>query len=211
MLIDLHCHEKTYSPCSNAALEDMVAEAKRKKLDAFCITDHDCLGLRERAHELSKVVNYPILVGVEIYTYEGDMVVFGLETVPDKRVHLHELLELIRRVKGVCVSAHPYRSNMRGLRDNLSVLKDYADIAGVEVRNGRTDLEANELARCRSKELSLFMTGGSDAHEINEVGCCATWLPESVTNETELIDALRRGASKAAVYKNGFYQVVETI
>ena len=210
MLIDLHCHEKTNSPCSNASLSEIAVEAQRKGLDAVCITDHDSLGLRESAHTFSKTIHYPIMVGTEIYTFEGDLIVFGLEHVPTRRPHLLELLELVCSVHGVCFSAHPYRSNQRGLRSFVSVLKDYKDIVGIEIRNGRTDSTANQTAELRCRELGLFAVGGSDGHEATEVGCCATWLPGQVHDEAALVKALRSGTSKAAVYQNGHYKLVET-
>lgn len=130
MLIDLHCHEKTNSPCSNASLSEIAVEAQRKGLDAVCITDHDSLGLRESAHTFSKTIHYPIMVGTEIYTFEGDLIVFGLEHVPTRRPHLLELLELVRSVHGVCFSAHPYRSNQRGLRTLWNTRTDYSQTSG---------------------------------------------------------------------------------
>ena len=209
MWIDLHCHEQTYSSCSHVALADMVREAKRKGLDAMCITDHDSMGLRQTAAAFSKESGYPIFIGTEVYTFEGDILVFGLEQTPDRRLHLEELLQLVRRAGGVCIAAHPFRSNMRGIRENLAVLKDYADIAGVEIRNGRTTPEENQLAAARCRELGLFATGGSDGHTEAEIGDCATWLPETVKNEAELVHALRLGKSRAAVYQNGEFHIVE--
>ena len=47
MFIDLHMHEKNYSLDSHLSLEEMVAIAKKRGLDAICITDHDSMGLKE--------------------------------------------------------------------------------------------------------------------------------------------------------------------
>lgn len=206
MIIDLHCHEKTFSPCSHVSLTNMVEEAKKKGLDAFCITDHDSLGLREAAHSYSEVCGYPIFVGTELYTFEGDVVVFGLQEAPVARMHLFELLDLVRDIHGFCFSAHPYRSNLRGLQDHIFDLKSYADVAGIEIVNGRTDHAANLKAEQICRELGLFQVGGSDAHEADEVGNCATWLPGGIQTEYDLIQALRSGKSKAVVYENGFFR-----
>ena len=65
MFIDLHMHEKTCSKDSFLALDEMVELAKKRGLDAICITDHDSMGLREYAEEYSKRIGFPIFVGVE--------------------------------------------------------------------------------------------------------------------------------------------------
>ena len=41
MFIDLHMHEMRNSGDSFLALEEIVEIAKKKGLDAICITDHD--------------------------------------------------------------------------------------------------------------------------------------------------------------------------
>ena len=210
MIVDLHCHEKTNSPCSHISLEEIVSEAQLKGLDAVCITDHDTLALREKAHAYSVKVGYPIFVGVEIYTYEGDVVVFGLDRMPAERPHADELFEMVRCCGGVCFCAHPYRRNRRGLMEHLAIVGDFTDVAGVEVRNGRTDSEANERADAQCAALAAFAVGGSDAHEVGEVGKCATLLPGEVRDEPSLIAALRSGKSIAVVYENGEYHAVNT-
>lgn len=55
MLVDMHLHECTYSTDSFLHLEEIVSIARQKGLDAICITDHDSMGLRERAEAASGV------------------------------------------------------------------------------------------------------------------------------------------------------------
>lgn len=210
VIVDLHCHEKTYSPCSRLNLEEIVFEARRKGLDAVCITDHDTLALRETAHAYSFKTSFPIFVGVEIYTYEGDIVVFGLNEMPAGRLHAEELFDLVRRCGGVCFCAHPYRSNRRGLLEHLTLVRQYTDVAGVEIRNGRTDADANARAEAECRKMAAFAVGGSDAHAAGEVGCCATWLPGEINDEAALIAALRSGKSAAMVFGNGSYHAVNS-
>ena len=49
MLIDLHLHVLPHSTDSFLSLEGAVLKAKERGLDAICVTDHDSMGLRERA------------------------------------------------------------------------------------------------------------------------------------------------------------------
>lgn len=81
MIIDFHVHEKTYSYDSEMALEDIIDQAKKIGLDAVCITDHDSINIKEKAQKIGKEKNFLVLVGAEILTYEGDLLVFGLDTI----------------------------------------------------------------------------------------------------------------------------------
>lgn len=64
MFIDLHMHEMRYSKDSHLSLEEMVTIAKRRGLDAICITDHESMGLREFAAEYSVKTGFPIFVAL---------------------------------------------------------------------------------------------------------------------------------------------------
>jgi hypothetical protein len=43
------------------------------------------------------------------------------------------------------------------------------------------------------ERLSLPGTGGSDAHQVHEIGMCLTLFENEVTNEEELIREIRAG------------------
>ena len=79
MIIDMHMHEMRYSGDSFLKLENMVEIAKRRGLDGICITDHDSMGLKEFAAEYSRKTGFPIFVGIEFYSQQGDIVAFGIE------------------------------------------------------------------------------------------------------------------------------------
>ena len=85
MLVDMHLHECTYSTDSFLHLEEIVSIARQKGLDAICITDHDSMGLRERAEAYSREIGYPIFVGVEFFSLWGDITAWGIDGIPDQR------------------------------------------------------------------------------------------------------------------------------
>ena len=111
MKIDLHIHEKTYSLDSQASLKDIIIEARKKGLDAITITDHDNNDIREYAEATSKSENFPIFVGVEYLTQQGDIVAFGIDKVPDIKMDVQDFVDLVNAQGGVCITAHPYRTN----------------------------------------------------------------------------------------------------
>ena len=104
MLVDMHLHECTYSTDSFLHLEEIVSIARQKGLDAICITDHDSMGLRERAEAYSREIGYPIFVGVEFFSLWGDITAWGIDGIPDQRVSAQDFIDLVREKDGFCVS-----------------------------------------------------------------------------------------------------------
>ena len=204
MLLDMHMHIWPTSTDSHMTLEDAVDQARKLGLDGICITDHDNLDIRERAAEYSKKTGYPIFVGVEILTYQGDVVVFGLDEVPEGMLHVGELLDIVEERGGAAIVAHPFRKNNRGLGDEIRDV--YERLAGVEVLNGNTPIELNTEADDLTRELKLGRVGASDAHYKHEVGRYATKFAAKINSVEELINELRSGNFVPATYEGeGYY------
>ena len=100
MLVDMHLHECTYSTDSFLHLEEIVSIARQKGLDAICITDHDSMGLRERAEAYSREIGYPIFVGVEFFSLWGDITAWGIDGIPDHRIDAQDFIDLVREKDG---------------------------------------------------------------------------------------------------------------
>ncbi len=197
MLIDTHMHELTYSKDSFLRLGDMVRIAKSKGLDAICITDHDSMGLKEYAAEYAEKSGFPIFVGIEYYSLQGDIVAFGIEDYPRERVPAQEFIDIVKAQGGVCFAAHPFRNNNRGLGENLRLVRG---LDGLEVLNGSTSIEACIRAAEYAQELGLFTLGSSDCHVPEKVGVCATYFPQDVETMEEFLAEFRRGRMRPAYY-----------
>lgn len=206
MLVDLHIHECTFSKDSKNSLKEIVESAKRKGLDGVCITDHDSMGLKETAEKYSKEVNFPIFVGVEVLTNQGDILAFGIDKIPDKKLDAQQFINYVKKYDGVCFSAHPFRNNNRGLEENLLSVKG---LDGIEVLNGNTDLQANQKALEYCKILGMQAIGASDSHSEKTLGKYATKLPKWANNLEEFIDVLKLGQCKPAVLEGGGYRILE--
>lgn len=203
MIIDFHVHEKTYSYDSEMALEDIIDQAKKIGLDAVCITDHDSINIKEKAQKIGKEKNFLVLVGAEILTYEGDILVFGLDTLPKHKMHADELVKLVINSGGICICAHPYRQNGRGMGNYAKFLKS---ISGIEGLNGNTPYHHNIKACRMARELGVPIIGGSDAHHLHQVGKYATFLPDGIRDENDLIGAVKKGNVEPVFYYKGTYQ-----
>lgn len=207
MLVDMHLHESTYSLDSHINLEQIVTIARQKGLDAVCITDHDSMGLREYAAEYAKKVNFPIFVGVEYYSLQGDITAWGIDTFPDHRIDAQIFIDQVNAAGGFCVSCHPFRNNKRGLEENL---RRVHGLHGVEVLNGSADWEANRTALRFCRELGLKAIGASDAHTTGQIGKYVTWLPEKVTTLADFVAQLRQRDTRPAIWNGTGYDVVDT-
>ena len=206
MLVDMHLHECTHSLDSFINLEQIVTVAKSRGLDAVCITDHDSMGLRDYAAEYSRKVGFPIFVGVEFFSLQGDITAWGIDSFPDHRVSAQEFIDHVNKSGGFCVSCHPFRNNNRGLEDNL---RNVMGLHGVEVLNGSTSLEANRTALRYCRELGLQAIGASDAHVVPNIAKYVTWLPEKVDNTADFVAQLHHCKTRPAIWNGVAYDIVD--
>ena len=207
MLVDMHLHENRFSTDSFICLEEIVQIAKGKGLDAVCITDHDAMGLRDFAAEYSKKVDFPIFVGVEYFSLQGDITAWGIDSFPETRIDAQDFIDQVNRAGGFCVSCHPFRNNNRGLEDNLRRVNG---LHGVEVLNGSTDMESNRIALRYCRQLGLKAIGASDAHTTGQIGKYVTWLPEMVTTLPDFIAQLHACHTRPAIWNGSGYDVVDS-
>ncbi len=198
MLFDLHVHQDKHSLDSKLNIVSAINDAKSLGLSGLCITDHDDLGLREEASRLSKEHGITLIVGVEIFTLDGDLLCYGIDEIPNERLSAQETINFVKERGGVCIAAHPYRNNNRGIADKLY---DLYDLDGVEGYNGRTNLEENLKAVKAAKDLNIPITGGSDAHSIGEVGNYVTKFDETIQSELDFINAIKSRHFKAVNIK----------
>lgn len=204
MFIDLHMHEKRFSKDSFLMLEEMVELAKKRGLDAICITDHDDMGLRSYAEEYSKKVGFPIFVGIEFYSLQGDILAFGIDSYPDERISAQEFIDMVHEQGGVVISAHPFRHNRRGLEDNLDTLKG---VDAIEILNGSTLPDATMMAVKYARKYGFAITGGSDCHYPDKVGICATYFPKEIRTMEELVTAIKNHECRPAFHQDFSYFV----
>ena len=189
-------------------LEEIIATARERGLDAVCITDHDSMGLKETAEQYSRETGFPIFVGVDYFSLWGDITAFGIDRFPDKRIPAQDFVDQVNAAGGFCVACHPFRNNNRGFEDHLWEIQG---LHGVEVLNGSTDMEANRKALSICKARNMQMVGASDAHWTSQLGKYATMVPGEPKDLEEFVAALHKGGLKPAIYEEGKgYRIVDT-
>ena len=209
-VIDLHVHTYPASPCSVAKVDDVIAEAKRIGLHGICLTDHNYLWDRAQADELERKHGFLILRGNEITTDQGDLLVFGLEKPVQGVIKLEELKSLVSEAGGAIIAAHPFRgfllfgSGQLGLTPEKAMERPlFKQVDGIEVLNSKVTEKENRFAWEVAKGLGRQGTGGSDAHQVSDVGIYATRFFSKVSSEKELIGALKSGRYEAVAFKKG--------
>lgn len=206
--IDLHTHTSPASPCSSAGADELVAEAKRIGLDAVCLTDHNHLWDPAAARELGQKHGIVVLRGNEITTAQGDMLVFGLEQDVQGIISLEELRAMAEEQGAFIIAAHPFRGFLTVGVDELGLDLERAMarpmfklVDALETLNSKVTPDENRFSGQVAQGLGRPATGGSDAHQVDEVGIYATRFDKVITQQAELVAALRSGRYQPVPYR----------
>jgi predicted metal-dependent phosphoesterase TrpH len=189
--IDLHVHSK-YSTDNNADPEETVLRAIELGLQGIAFTEHYYYGASEPVEVLKDKYKDSIMIfrGVEFSTAEGHCLVFGTDTdkLGIKHAPATDVVRFVSKAGGVVIPSHPYRPGT-SLGD---LVHSVNGITGLEGYNGANMYAFNVKAIDAARTLKLPYTGGSDAHDPQEVGSCYTVFRDPVTYEN-FIDSLKAG------------------
>ena len=204
-LLNLHCHS-TYSDGANFILELALAY-KTSGHVCLCLTDHSYLLIDEEvggsiekwdrlcaeADDISKTLDYPIIVGLEIYVRRAEeILVFGRDAcrsllTTDALNGVKEFYNWYQTNKDpvALIMAHP------SVRDHPSYF--YLMMDGYETTNGGC-YWGDEYA----EKLKTFMPpprrayANQDLHALFDLGCVCNEVSEDliIKNELDLIQYL---------------------
>jgi predicted metal-dependent phosphoesterase TrpH len=208
MVIDLHVHSAPASHCSTNPVERLIEEARSIGLDGICLTDHNHRWDPREVEALRRKYGFLILRGNEITTDQGDVLVIGLEEDITGVIKLADLREKVLKAQGFMIAAHPFRGFLTfgigylGLTPKKAGKRPiFQGVDAVEVMNSRVSEKENGFAARVAEMLGLPVIGGSDAHQPGEVGRFATRFADPISNERDLIEALRKGRFSPIVFK----------
>jgi hypothetical protein len=205
VLIDLHTHTTVSSGCSIMSPEGLIDAARRRALDAVCVTDHFSIEGANVTQDLAREKDFPVFRAVEARTDWGDMLVFGYYQDIPEGISLQDLCWFVHEVGGLVFVAHPFHRGggpsltlsfeARGLDletdwEQVGVLEE---LDGVETLNGNVSARDNGAARRLARRLGVPGIGGSDAHAVGMVGSAATRFSSPIGSDAELVSALRDG------------------
>jgi predicted metal-dependent phosphoesterase TrpH len=173
--IDMHVHTH-YSSDSNLQLSDIIEVIKKGKIDAVAITDHNEIA---GAKELQQIATFPVIIGEEIMTAEGEIIGYFLSEKIKPNLPLIETISMIKEQNGLVAVPHPFdrlRSSALKL-DSLYVMAEHTDL--IEIFNSRNIFaHDNRLARLYAEKKGLPGIAGSDAHTKTEIGAAYIEIEE---------------------------------
>jgi predicted metal-dependent phosphoesterase TrpH len=196
--IDLHVHSK-YSGDTDSEPEETIVCAIKSSLHGIAFTEHYSFEASEPVEKLREKYEDKIMIfrGVELSLPEGHCLVFGVNTdrLSIKNAPVEDVIRIINEKGGVVIPSHPYRGG-NSMGDRIEHLKGFCAIEG---HNGYSHYSQNVRAVRTAEELKMPYTGGSDAHEPEEVGACYTGFNNEITYDNFI-----------AQLKSGNYKGVDT-
>jgi predicted metal-dependent phosphoesterase TrpH len=200
-LADLHVH--THHSDGQDSPADVVEQARLRGIRIIAITDHDCLdgALAATAHAAT-APGVEVIVGEEVSTRDGHVLGLFLEEWIRPGMSAADTVAAIHDQGGIAVAAHPFwrtTSRTPGRPPHgVGELIASVHFDAVEIMNGGftpSMICANVRAGWANTHLGLAVTGGSDAHVKQAIGCAATAFDGSTA--AELRAALLAGQTTA--------------
>ena len=209
MILDLHTHS-IKSDDGRAKVENYCQWIRSKDLpiDGFVLTEHRQFDVASDYSALADKFDLVILKASEVETEYGHVLVFG---VTDKLTNgfdfssidlrLEMVLETSDRHGAVAVPCHPGRPRV-GMFAHTRELGVPEGVRIVEIYNGGSRDDEDQIAIDHAAELGYLGTGGSDSHIVSHVGRCGTKFPAKIANIGELVEALKGNDFEAINFKH---------
>jgi predicted metal-dependent phosphoesterase TrpH len=204
VLIDLHAHTAPRSNCSTTTLGELVAAARARGLDALCVTEHDVRWPDDELADASRLLDFPLIPGVELTTDVGHVLAFGpLEKPLWMGYKLEELVAETERTGTALVLPHPVRRTageraVLGGRtpptpEFVAAMPQWSAVHAIEVASTQTTPLEHTLTAAALSVVPRPAIGASDAHGPGLAGTYATRLDRRVDTAVELAAEIRAG------------------
>jgi predicted metal-dependent phosphoesterase TrpH len=205
--VDLHVHTQERSPCARTSEDEQIRAAIAAGLDVIFITDHWKLVPQGRLEELNRqYAPLRIFGGIEITVDGEDVLILG---VPDARLEKNHwdyisLHAFVQERGGFLAIAHPFRYHA-----HIGLPIDQYKPDAIEVYSPNTPLAAEGEIRSIAGRLAIPLLSDSDAHTSERIGMYFNLLQGQVTEEREVIEALKAGGF-ALYWRQGTNQTKST-
>lgn len=194
MKVDLHVHT-CYSADTLTTLQEVIVASQRRGMSALAITDHNAI---DGALELQRIAPFPVIVGEEILTKEGEIIgLFLYEFIPP-RLTPAQTVARIKEQGGLVYIPHPCDTLRPSTLRESAFLSILEQVDAVEVLNARVMQPVhNEQAQCLAQKYQLPGGAGSDAHTAFEIGQAYVEM-EPFTDSADFLRSLATGRARGS-------------
>lgn len=197
ILVDLHLHT-AFSGDSSISPRLLVDQLHaHPSINVVAITDHNTLEGYFQVQKLARPYDdLTILPGVEISTKKGDLIILGVEEMPNIPIDLYSAVDFAKASEGIIIIPHPYRS--MGIEDlSMNIEADAIEVLNPTATK-KENVMANNLARMRN----LPGVAGTDAHSAMELWTVYTEIKAQPSID-DVLRAIQKGAVKPVAWAQG--------
>ncbi len=208
MIIDLHAHS-IKSDDGRAKVENYCKWIRTRKLplDGFVLTEHRQFDNESDYSALGEEYGLLLLKGSEVETEYGHVLVFGVTPAlvqsfdfSSISLRLATVIEACNQHNAIAVPCHPGRPRV-GMSAHLEEHGIPTGVKIVEIFNGGSRNDEDEIAQALANDQGYAGIGGSDAHIVSHIGRCATHFDDDIRSIEELVKALQNNAFEAISYR----------
>lgn len=193
---DLHIHT-AHSGDSDISAWDIIDQARANGLDIVAVTDHNTTrgALETRKLAAKEFPELIVLIGQEVRTSAGEIIVIGVDDDIPKNLSLEKTCKIAKKQNGFIIAPHPFDKIREGIGNKIIDVISYID--AVEVLNSKSLWKRfNKKAREFAEEYGLPMVAGSDAHIPQYIGSAYTLIKQEKAGkptEKGIYDAIKAG------------------
>ena len=196
MNVDLHTHTYPASTCSHISYRDYIRWCREHAVEAVALTNHGDVDDNRKLQSALAAEGVLLVHGVEISTLFGDFIILSPDL--DYLERFRDVQDALRPGEvpdeAAVVWVHPGAGGGRsGSAYYTGLERQVAEtIDAVEVYNGSwLGARYVDVAERIAAELGVARTGGSDAHELEDLMRCYTEVPDPVTSTADVVAALK--------------------
>jgi len=205
-VVDFHVHTK-YSKDSNIEPKELIKKARKLGYTALGITDHNEVRGALYTKKINRYKELLILVGQEVKTEKGELIVFGTsENLSNK--NFFELLDYARDNNLFLVIPHRFdwiRASALSRHLSYEEIRKCAEkVDAIECMNARALFDRfNNKAKDFAMAIGKPCVAGSDSHLLEEFGAVKTYV-DAEHSEEDIYEAVRKGLCRVEGKRNLF-------
>lgn len=209
LILDLHTHS-IKSDDGRAKVENYCQWIRSKALpiDGLVLTEHRQFDDESDYSALAEKFGLVILKASEVETQYGHVLVYGVTEALTQaldftsiNLSLETVIKISEQHGAVAVPCHPGRPRV-GMFAHTDSLGIPEGVRIVEIYNGGSRDNEDQIAIDNAAKLGYAGIGGSDSHIVSHVGRCATKFPMDIRTIDDLVAALKEEDFEALTFKH---------